>query len=176
MGVGSQANGGTTYENPKVVMCTEYVKFNGQDATTARATGHASAHSVEEFAQATEELVAEFLTEKHAKQIKTLSKAMQQLTAAINSNGSNGVSTPSAAAAAAPAARTPSAAQSTKAQLWAKGKEMQKHNSVSPLQQDASKPRPAPTISAGTWKSILQNAQPDGRWVEQGALDEAKGP
>lgn len=78
-----------TYPNLKIVMCTEYAKLNRQDATTAKATGHASANMVEEFAQATEELVAE-LTEKHAKQIEALIKAnndaMQKLTAAITSN------------------------------------------------------------------------------------------
>ena len=65
-----------TYDNLKIVMCTEFAKLNRQDATTARANGHASANSVaEEYAKATEELVAE-LTEKHAKQIKELSKMM----------------------------------------------------------------------------------------------------
>ena len=84
-----------TYSNLKIVMCTEYAKLNRQDATTAKATGHASANMVEEFAQATEELVAE-LTEKHAKQIEALIKvnndAMQQLTAAITSNKTLGAS------------------------------------------------------------------------------------
>ena len=52
-----------TYANLKVVMCTEYSKLNHQDATTARATGHASVNNIaEEMAQAMEELVAE-LTE-----------------------------------------------------------------------------------------------------------------
>jgi hypothetical protein len=32
-----------TYENLRLVMCTEYAIFNRQDAITARATGHASA-------------------------------------------------------------------------------------------------------------------------------------
>jgi len=79
-----------TYANLKVLMCAEYSKFNRQDATTARATGHASASNmVEEMAQATEELVAE-LTERHTKQvealIKTNSEAIEKLTAAILSN------------------------------------------------------------------------------------------
>jgi hypothetical protein len=39
-----------TYKNIKVVMCTEYSKLNCQDAVSARATGHALANTVEEFA------------------------------------------------------------------------------------------------------------------------------
>jgi len=101
-----------TYANLKIVMCTEYAKLNRQDATTARATGHASVNAVEEFAQATEELVAE-LTEKHAKQIEALIKAnneaMQQLTTAILSN--KGGPTPTL--------KVPTGEQSTKAQRWA---------------------------------------------------------
>ena len=82
----------------------------------ARATGHASANAVEEFAQATEELVAE-LTEKHAKQIEALSKAMQQLTAAISGN-SNAVNIPRATPT--PPSTTPkTVAQLTKTQKWA---------------------------------------------------------
>ena len=97
-------------------MCTEFAKLNCQDATTARASGHASANSVaEEYAQATEELVAE-LTEKHAKQIEELSKAMMQLTAAVNSR-SNAVSAMSAMTPATNTGKT--AAQLTKAQKWA---------------------------------------------------------
>ena len=49
-----------TYANLKVVMCLEYSKLNRQDATTAQATGHASANNVVELmAQVTEELLAE---------------------------------------------------------------------------------------------------------------------
>ena len=45
-----------TYDNLKIVMCTEFAKLNRQDATTARASGHASANSVaEEYVKATEE-------------------------------------------------------------------------------------------------------------------------
>ena len=41
-----------TYANLKVLMCVEYSKLNRQDATTARATGHASANNViKEMAQ-----------------------------------------------------------------------------------------------------------------------------
>ncbi len=81
-----------------------------------RAIGHASANSVaEEYAKATEELVAE-LTEKHAKQIEELSKAMMQLTAAVNSR-SNAVPTTSATTPAINTGKT--AAQLTKAQKWA---------------------------------------------------------
>jgi hypothetical protein len=47
------------YANLKVAMCAEFSKLNRQDATTARATGHASVKNVvEEMAQATTELVA----------------------------------------------------------------------------------------------------------------------
>ena len=105
-----------TYENLKIVMCTEFAKLNRQDLTTARSTGHASANSVaEEYAQATEELVAE-LTEKHAKQIAELSKAMAQLTAAINLKP-NTVPVTNAATPAANTSKT--AAQLSKAQRWA---------------------------------------------------------
>lgn len=103
-----------TYDNLKIVMCTEYAKLNRQDATTARATGHASANAAaEEYAQATEELVAE-ITEKHAKQIEALSKAMQQLTAAINAKPNS-----AAPAATAPSAAKTTTGQPTKAQRWA---------------------------------------------------------
>ena len=79
-----------TYANLKVLMCTEFAKLNRQDATTARATGHASIHNVvEEMAQATEELVAE-LTERQGKQVEALIKsnndAIAKLTAAILGN------------------------------------------------------------------------------------------
>jgi hypothetical protein len=43
------------YKNLKVVMCAKYSKLFCQDAISARATGHASANTVEEFAQGTEE-------------------------------------------------------------------------------------------------------------------------
>ena len=70
-------------------MCTEFAKLNRQDNTTARATGHGSANAVNEYAMATEELVAG-LTEKHSKQIEELIKAnndaMAKLTAAILDN------------------------------------------------------------------------------------------
>ena len=53
-----------TFGNFMVVMYAEFSKLNRQDATTARATGHASANNVvEQMAKATEELVAE-LTER----------------------------------------------------------------------------------------------------------------
>ena len=49
-----------TYANLRTLMNTEFTKLNRQDATTARAIGHASVNNiVEEMAQATEELVAE---------------------------------------------------------------------------------------------------------------------
>ncbi len=37
-----------TYANLKVVMCAEFSKLSQQDATTARATGHASVNNVVE--------------------------------------------------------------------------------------------------------------------------------
>jgi hypothetical protein len=112
-----------TYPNLKTMMSLEYSKLNRQDATTARATGHASANAVEEFAQATEELVAE-LTEKHSKQIETLIKAnneamtknnetIAKLTAALLEIKSQ---TPSRAPTTTPAAATQG---TTKAQRWA---------------------------------------------------------
>jgi hypothetical protein len=63
-----------TYAKLKTVMSTEYSKLNCQDAVTARATGYALANVVEEFAQATDELVAE-LTKKHLMQIEALVKS-----------------------------------------------------------------------------------------------------
>jgi hypothetical protein len=103
-----------TYANLKDFMCTEYSKLNHQDATTARATGHASANNmVEEMTQATEELVTE-LTKCHTKQIETLIKsnneAMEKLTAAILANK--------------PASASDSlAAKSAKAIKWAEKKQ-----------------------------------------------------
>lgn len=79
-----------TYTNLKVVMCTEFSKLNRQDATSARATGHAAInHVAEEMAQMTKELIAQ-LTDQHSKQIETMIKAndesMTKLTAAILAN------------------------------------------------------------------------------------------
>ena len=109
-----------TYPNLKIMMSLEYSKMNLQDTTTARATGHASANAVEEFAQATEELVAE-LTEKHSKQIEALIKAnndaMAKLTSALLEIKSQTPSrTPTTPAAAT---QGPTAAQLTKQQRWA---------------------------------------------------------
>ena len=107
-----------TYPNLKTMMSVEYSKLNRQDAVTARATGHASANAVEEFAKATEELVAE-LTEKHAKQIEALIKAnneaMAKLTATLTEQKTS-ATTPKPATATT---STPNGAQSTKAQRWA---------------------------------------------------------
>ena len=82
-----------TYSNLRIVMNTEFTKLNRQDATTARATGHASINNiVEEMATTTGELVAT-LTDSHAKQVETLMKsttaALEKLTAAILANNSN---------------------------------------------------------------------------------------
>ena len=78
-----------TYVNLKTMMNLEYSKLNHQDSVTARKTGHVSANVVEEFAQATEEFIAE-LTEKHTKQIEALIKAnneaMAKLTAVLLEN------------------------------------------------------------------------------------------
>ena len=101
-----------TYANFKVVMCAEFSKLNRQDATTARATGHASANNVvEQMAKATEELVAE-LTERHSKQVESIiksnSEAMEKLTAAILANK--------------PAATSATSNKSAKAAAWAEKK------------------------------------------------------
>ncbi len=64
-----------TWDNLKILMCTEYAKAHHQDGISARATGYASAHNVmEEYTAATEELV-ENLTEQHTKQLEALIKA-----------------------------------------------------------------------------------------------------
>jgi hypothetical protein len=52
--------------NLKNMMSTEYSKLNYQDAVTVRATGHASANVIKEFAQAMEELVAEHRANRNA--------------------------------------------------------------------------------------------------------------
>ena len=101
-----------TYANFKVVMCSEYSKLNRQDATTARATGHASANNVvEQMAKATEELVAE-LTERHSKQVESIiksnSEAMEKLTKAILANK--------------PAAASSASTKAAKAAAWAEKK------------------------------------------------------
>ena len=89
-----------TYANLRTLMNTEFTKLNRQDATTARATGHASVNNiVEEMAQATEELVAE-LSERQGKQVESMMKsttdALEKLTAAILANkpaGTTGAAT-----------------------------------------------------------------------------------
>ncbi len=64
-----------TWDNLKILMCTECAKAHRQDGVSARATGYASAHNMmEEYAAATEELV-ENLTEQHTKQLEALIKA-----------------------------------------------------------------------------------------------------
>jgi hypothetical protein len=64
-----------TWDNLKILMCTEYTKAHHQDGISARATGYASAHNVmEEYTAATEEL-AENLTKRHTKQLEALIKA-----------------------------------------------------------------------------------------------------
>jgi hypothetical protein len=61
-----------TWDNLKVLMCTEYLKANCQDSVSARATGHASANNVmEDHAAASEELV-ENLAKCHSKQLEAL--------------------------------------------------------------------------------------------------------
>jgi uncharacterized protein (DUF697 family) len=45
-----------TWDNLKILMCTEYSKAHRQDTMSARATGHASAHNlIEEYAATTED-------------------------------------------------------------------------------------------------------------------------
>jgi hypothetical protein len=121
-----------TYENLKVVMCAKYSKLNCQDAVSARATGHASANTVEEFVQATEELIAE-LTEQHIKQIKALikanSKVMANLTAAVP-----------AAATLVAATRSPTAAAIHEGAVL--GQKVLQCNNMFALQQDSSKLHP----------------------------------
>jgi len=101
-----------TYANLKTMMSMEFSKLNRQEATSARANGHASVNAVEEFAQATEELVAE-LTEKHSKQIEALVKsnndAIAKLTAALLS-----LQTPTN-----PAPVPKTTGKTSKQQLWA---------------------------------------------------------
>ena len=101
-----------TYANFKVVMCAEFSKLNRQDATTARATGYASANNVvKQLVKATEELVAE-LTKRHSKQVESIiksnSETMEKLTAAILANK--------------PAAKSSTANKSAKAAAWAEKK------------------------------------------------------
>jgi chaperonin cofactor prefoldin len=105
-----------TYANLKTLMNTEFTKLNRQDATTARATGHASVNNVvEEVAQAAEELMAE-LTERQGKQVessmKSITEALEKLTAAITANK------PAASTGAAAAGNNKAA----KAAAWAEKK------------------------------------------------------
>jgi hypothetical protein len=68
-----------TWDNLKILMCTEYAKAHCQDTISVRATGHASAHNVmEEYAAATEELV-ENLTERHTKQLEALINSLSAM-------------------------------------------------------------------------------------------------
>ena len=111
----SKPIGVQTWANLKTMMCTEYAKTHRQDAVTARATGHASAHNVmEEYAAATEELI-ENLTDKHAKQIEALIKsnteAMAQLMATLKV-------APAAAAPAPPTKASKTALQAEKHKAW----------------------------------------------------------
>ena len=98
-------------------MNTEFTKLNRQDATTARATGHASVNNIiEGLANTTGELVAT-ISEQHTKQVETLMKstnaALDKLTAAILANK------PAPAARAAPAGNgTKAAKAAAKAAAW----------------------------------------------------------
>jgi hypothetical protein len=119
-------------------MGTEFAKLNRQDSTTARSTGHASANSVAEvYAQATEELVAE-LTEKHAKQINELSKAMMQLTAAINSKP-NAVPAMNATTPATNASKTATAQQGAEVGQDSKIHPNRSHGQCWHLEKNAAK-------------------------------------
>ncbi len=100
------------HKRMQILKCAEFSKLNRQDATTARATGDASANNVvEQMAKATEELVAE-LTKLHSKQVESIIKsntdAMEKLTAAILANK--------------PAAMDATSNKAAKAAAWAKKK------------------------------------------------------
>ncbi len=94
-----------TRENLKTIMCTEYAKTHCQDAITARATGHAPANVMEEYAHATEELI-ENLAKKHTTQIKALlksnSNAMTKLLESFKHNAPAPATAPAATAASDP--------------------------------------------------------------------------
>ena len=85
--MGGQASSHANIRQSPHCLNNEYTKLNRQDATTARATGHASVNNiVEEVANTTGELVA-VLTDQHTKQVKELMQntttALDKLTAAI---------------------------------------------------------------------------------------------
>jgi hypothetical protein len=122
-----------TWDNPEILMCTEYAKAHCQDIVSARATGHASAHNVmEEYAAATEELV-ENLTERHTKQLEALIKAnndnMAKLMEVL------GKAKPMATPAAATSGKTKAKRDAEKHKAWI----VQKCNKMQALQQNPSK-------------------------------------
>jgi hypothetical protein len=94
-----------TWENLKTMMCMEYAKIHCQNAITAQATGDASANVMEEYANATEELIKN-LTEKHTTQIEALLKsnsdAMTKLLESFKHNAPAPETAPAATAASDP--------------------------------------------------------------------------
>ena len=105
-----------TWDNLKVLMCTEFAKVHRQDGTSARATGHASAHNVmEEYAAATEELV-ENLTERHTKQLEALIKANNDNMAKLMEL--LGKAAPTAAATVATSAKSKTERDAEKHKSW----------------------------------------------------------
>ncbi len=105
-----------TWDNLKILMCTEYAKAHRQDGVSARATGYASAHNVmKEYAAATEELV-ENLTERHTKQLEALIKANNDNMAKLMDLLSN--SEPTETPAAATSGKTKAKRDAEKHKAW----------------------------------------------------------
>jgi hypothetical protein len=147
-----------TFGNFMVVMYAEFSKLNRQDATTARATGHASANNVvEQMAKATEELVAE-LTERHSNQVESIiksnSEVMEKLTAAILANK--------------PTASTVTANKSAKAAAWAEKKR------IATTCPHCNRKHPNHT-SDHCWELPANAAKRPADWKSRRALDNARG-
>ncbi len=107
-----------TWDNLKILMCTEYAKAHCQDTVSARATGHASAHNVmEEYAATTEELV-ENLTEQHTKQLEALIKANNDNMAKLMEVLSKALPAATAASAAMSAANSKTERAAAKHKMW----------------------------------------------------------
>jgi hypothetical protein len=105
-----------TWDNIKILMCTEYAKAHRQDGVSARATGHVSAHNVmEEYTAATEELV-ENLTKQHTKQLEALIKANNDNMAKLMEVLSKAM--PTATPAAATLGKTKSERNAEKHKAW----------------------------------------------------------
>jgi hypothetical protein len=105
-----------TWDNLKILMCTEYAKAHHQNGVSARAKGHTSAHNVmEEYAAATEELM-ENLTKGHTKQVEALIKANNNNMAKLMEVLSK--ATPMATPAAATLGKTKSKRNAEKHKAW----------------------------------------------------------